>query len=374
MACVETVLIVGRGIAGLTLAAALHRQGCKIDLIERNTAWRTTGAGIAVQANGLRALRALGMAAAIERAGAVLHHWQFCDPRGTVLCSIDLQEVWEGVGPCIGIERAKLQDTLLEGAAAVPVRLGTSIVSLTQSDLRVAVQFTDGTLGEYDLVVGADGIASSVRELALGATPLQSAGHVGWRSLVPIRPRGLQHLQFFLGDGCFFGLCPMANGTYGFGHVNDPHIHDEVEGRLRRLRARFATFGGAVPEYLAALERDEQIHCSTIQWVNQDRWYAGGVLLIGDAAHASSPILGQGGCLAMEDAVVLAEILQNAATVADALSSYDKRRKPRVKWMQQESLALFAQFRQKPALRDAFLRENGEKTLLDCFRPLIAAP
>jgi len=166
----------------------------------------------------------------------------------------------------------------------------------------------------------------------------------------------------------------MANGTYGFGHVNDPRIHDEVEGRLRRLRARFATFGGAVPEYLAALERDEQIHCSTIQWVNQDRWYAGGVLLIGDAAHASSPILGQGGCLAMEDAVVLAEILQNAATVADALSSYDTRRKPRVKWMQQQSLALFAQFRQKPALRDAFLRENGEKTLLDCFRPLIAAP
>jgi len=140
MACVETVLIVGGGIAGLTLAAALHRQGCEIDLIERNTAWRTTGAGIAVQANGLRALSALGMAAAIERAGTVLHHWQFCDPRGTVLCSVDLQEVWEGVGPCIGIERAKLKDTLLEGAAAVPVRLGTSIVSLTQSDLRVAVQ------------------------------------------------------------------------------------------------------------------------------------------------------------------------------------------------------------------------------------------
>jgi 2-polyprenyl-6-methoxyphenol hydroxylase-like FAD-dependent oxidoreductase len=222
MASVETVLIVGGGIAGLTLAAALHRQGCKIDLIERNTAWHTTGAGIAVQANGLRALRPLGIAAAIERAGAALDRWQFCDPQGTVLCSIDLQDVWEGVGPCIGIERAKLQDMLLEGASAVPIRLGTSIVSLMQSDNHVAVRFTDGTLGEYDLVVGADGIASTVRELALGATPLQSAGHVGWRSLVPIRPRGLEHLQFFLGDGCFFGRWPMAEGAYGFGHVNDP--------------------------------------------------------------------------------------------------------------------------------------------------------
>lgn len=374
MAGVETVLIVGGGIAGLTLASALHREGCKIELIERHTAWHTTGAGIAVQANGLRALRMLGMAAPIERAGAVLHQWQFCDPQGTVLCSVDLRKAWEDVGPCIGIERARLQDTLLEGASAVPARLGTSIVSIAQSNRRVAVQFTDGTIGEYDLVVGADGIASNVRELALGPTPLQSAGHVGWRSLAPIRPRGSQHLQFFLGDGCFFGLCPMANGTYGFGHVNDPRIRDEVEGRLQRLRERFATFGGAVPEYLAALEHDEQIHCSTIQWLDQDRWYAGSVLLIGDAAHASSPILGQGGCLAMEDAVVLAEILQNAATVADVLSRYEKRRKARVKWVQQQSLALFAQFRQESSLRDAFLRENGERTLLDCFRPLVAAP
>jgi 2-polyprenyl-6-methoxyphenol hydroxylase-like FAD-dependent oxidoreductase len=141
-----------------------------------------------------------------------------------------------------------------------------------------------------------------------------------------------------------------------------------------RLRERFATFGGVVPEYLAALESDQQIHCSTIQWIDQDRWYAGSVLLIGDAAHASSPILGQGGCLAMEDAVVLAEILQDATSVPDALLNYDKRRKPRVKWIQQQSLALFAQFRQKAALRDAFLRENGEQTLLDSFRPLIAAP
>jgi 2-polyprenyl-6-methoxyphenol hydroxylase-like FAD-dependent oxidoreductase len=205
-------------------------------------------------------------------------------------------------------------------------------------------------------------------------TPLQSAGHVGWRSLVSIRPRGLQHLQFFLGDGCFFGLCPVGDGTYGFGHINDPRIRDEVRGRLQRLRARFAAFGGAVPEYLAALERDEQIHCSTIQWIAQERWHTGRVVLIGDAAHASSPILGQGGCLAMEDAIVLAEILQTSPSVESALESYDKRRKPRVEWVQQQSLALFAQIRQPPARRDVFLREKGEKTLRDCFEPLIAAP
>ena len=106
-----------------------------------------------------------------------------------------------------------------------------------------------------------------------------------------VRPRGSQHLQFSLGERCFFGLCPVAEGTYGFGHVNDPTIRDRVQGRLQRLRTRFAEFGGAVPEYLAALDCDEQIHCSSIQWIDQDQWHAGRVLLIGDAAHASSPIL-----------------------------------------------------------------------------------
>ncbi len=359
MASAENVLIVGGGIAGLTLATALHRQGCKVELIERNTAWHDAGAGIAVQANGLRALRSLGLSEAIERAGAPLRHWQFCDPHGAVLCSIDLQEVWGHVGQCIGIERAKLQEVLLDGAAAVPIRLGTSITCLTQSERRVAVKFTDGSAGEYDLLVGADGIASTVRELALGRTPLQSAGHVGWRSLVPRRPRALQHLQFFLGDGCFFGLCPVANGAYGFGHVNDPTIRDQVQGRLQRLRARFAEFGRSVPEYLAALDRDEQIHCSTIQWIDQDQWHAGRVLLIGDAAHASSPILGQGGCLAMEDALVLAEILQAGHSISDALSAYESRRKPRVKWIQQQSLALFAKMRQESGSSQFVLARKG---------------
>lgn len=327
-----------------------------------------------MQANGLRALRPLGMGEAIERAGALLRHWQFCDQHGALLSSIDLQEVWGHVGRCIGIERSKLQEVLLDSAAAVPIRLGTSIISLTQSERRVAVKFIDSSVGEYDLVVGADGVASTVRELALGTTPLQSAGHVGWRSLVPRRPQGSQHLQFFLGEDCFFGLCPVAEGTYGFGHINDPTIRDQVQGRLQRLRARLAEFGGAVPEYLAALDRDEQIHCSTIQWIDQDPWHAGSVLLIGDAAHASSPILGQGGCLAMEDAMVLAEILRAGDSISDALSAYENRRKPRVKWIQQQSLALFAKIRQAPALRNAFLRTKGEETLRDCFRPLIAAP
>jgi 2-polyprenyl-6-methoxyphenol hydroxylase-like FAD-dependent oxidoreductase len=198
---------------------------------------------------------------------------------------------------------------------------------------------------------------------------------MAWRSVAPIRPRGLTKLQFLLGEGCFFGLCPVGNGhTYGFGNVTEPRFHDEVEGRLDRLRERFAAFGGSIQEYLAALESDEEIHCSAIEWVEQHEWHTGRIVLIGDAAHASSPMMGQGGCLAMEDAYVLAEVLHSAASVESALSTYVSRRTPRVQWVQQESRAVADSFRLPLATRNAALRARGDQMMQKRFRPLIPAP
>lgn len=271
MAHVERILIVGGGIAGLTLATALPQHGFTAELIERSPSWQAIGAGIAVQPNGIRMLRALGLGAAIEQAGTVIRHWDFCDQQGEVLCETDLEGLWRDVGPFIGIERTKLQHGLLAGAAAVPSRLGTSVISLTQDEHRVSVGFSDGSAGDYDLVVGADGIASTVRTLTLSVAPPVYAGQIAWRSVAPIRPRGLSKLQFLLGEGCFFGLCPAGNGQmYGFGNVTAPRLQDAVQGRLARLRERFAAFGVIVQEYLAALESDEQIHCSAIEWVEQE--------------------------------------------------------------------------------------------------------
>lgn len=262
MAHIERNLIVGGGIAGLTLATALYQQGFKAELVERSTAWHATGAGIAVQPNGIRVLRALDMGTAVEHVGAVIRHWDFCDQQGVVLCETDLEKLWGEVGPFLGIARTKLQQVLLAGAAAVPSRLGTSVTSLIQDEQRVSVSFSDETSGDYDLVVGADGIASIVRKLTMSAASPVYAGQMAWRSLVPVRPGGMTRLQFLLGDGCFFGLCPVGNGqTYGFGNVTEPCFHDAAQGRLARLRERFAAFGEIVQEYLAALESDEQIHC-----------------------------------------------------------------------------------------------------------------
>jgi FAD-dependent urate hydroxylase len=375
MAEIETVLIVGGGIAGLTLGRALYRRGFTPEIVERSTAWRAEGGGIAVQANGMRILRALGLDAAVERAGARIRRWSFCDQTGAILSESDLEALWDGVGPCIGIERTRLQQILVDGVEGVPCRLGIWVRSLTQCGDHVSVAFSDGSSGNYDLVAGADGISSAVRTLALGMTQPAYTGAMAWRSIAPVSPRGLADLQFLLGEDCFFGLCPVGAGrTYGFGNVTGPRAHQKMAGRLDHLRRRFAGFGAIVQEYLAALTCDEQIHCGPVDWVALDRWHDGRVVLIGDAAHASSPMMGQGGCMAMEDAHVLAESLSRYVTPAEALEAYVARRRPRVSWVHRESDAVAHSFRLPAATRDAALRQHGGWMLRRRFAPLVAAP
>src|SRR5580692_8388830 len=268
MADVERILIVGGGIAGLSVATALHRQGYTPELVERSTAWPAVGAGINLPANGVRVLRALGVGEAVDRTGALLRRWGFFDQQGELLCETDLGELWRDVGPCLGTTRVRLQEALLTGAAAVPHRLGVSLTALTQDDSRVRVSFSDGKSRDYDMVVGADGIHSTVRKLAVSSSSPSYAGQMVWRSIIPTRPRGIVEILVLLGEGRFFGVVPMGEGyTYGFGAVDGDRFEDPLVGRLDRFRRRFVGFGGPVPAYLAALQSDEQIHVGPIEWV-----------------------------------------------------------------------------------------------------------
>jgi FAD-dependent urate hydroxylase len=375
MARIETILVVGGGLAGLATAAALHRQGFTTELVERRQTWHALGAGFLVHGNGMRMLRSLGLAAGVESAGVVVRQWQFCDEQGNVLSETDLAALWGDAGPCVGIERSNLQRALLPGVANLRCRLGVSVTSLVQNDRRVSVAFSDGSTGDYDLVVGADGIKSTVRSLTLATAGPSDLGAMNWRSVAPIRPAGVTGLQLHLGNGCVFGLVPMAAGsTYGFAYVLEPRFHDPPEGRLARLRHRFAAFGGRVQEYLASLERDDQVICSAMEWMDSERWHRGRVVLVGDAAHASSPMMGQGGCMAMEDACVLAEELSATVTVDSALETYVRRRKPRAKWVQQQSMALAEILTGSSAVRNATLRERGNDLMRGRFGPLVPAP
>src|ERR1700680_1937732 len=229
MADVDRILIVGGGIAGLPLATALHRQGYTPELVERSTEWPAVGAGINLPANGVRVLRTLGLGEMIDRNAAVLHSWGFFDQHGALLCATDLVDLWGEVGPCLGITRVRLQEALLTGAAALSHRLGVSLTGLTQEDHRVAVGFSDGTSGVYDLVVGADGINSTVRTLTISTVPPRYAGTTVWRSIVSIRPDGLVEMMVLMGEGWVFGLVPMGGGaTYGFGTVDAQRFVDPL--------------------------------------------------------------------------------------------------------------------------------------------------
>jgi FAD-dependent urate hydroxylase len=323
----------------------------------------------------MRMLLALGLAASVKNAGTIVCRWQFCDEQGDLLSETDLEALWGNVGCCVGIERPKLQRALLPGVANLRCRLGTSVTSLVQDDHHVSVGFSDGSTGDYDLVVGADGIKSTVRAMTLTAAAPSDLGAMNWRSIAPIRPAGLTGLQMHLGDGCTFGLVPMGAGrTYGFAYVIQPRFHDPVEGRLERLRKRFAKFCGRVQEYLASLERDDQIICSAMEWMELEKWHTGRVVLVGDAAHASSPMIGQGGCMAMEDACVLADELRAAATADDALASYARRRKSRVEWVQRQSMEVGKMLTAPPLVRNAALRERGNQAMQARFGPLVQVP
>src|SRR5215469_9353097 len=136
---VATVLIVGGGIAGLRLARALHREALSVELIERSSEWRAEGGAIAVQPNGMRALRTLGLDDAVERSGQRLRRWSFCDEVGELLSENDLEALWGDVGPFIGIERTRLQQILVAGVEGVRCRLGTSVLGICHHNDRVSV-------------------------------------------------------------------------------------------------------------------------------------------------------------------------------------------------------------------------------------------
>ena len=228
------------------------------------------------------------------------------------------------------------------------------------------VAFGDGSCGDYELVVGADGIGSTVRRLAVSDVVPTRTPTVGWRCVVAGRPAGVEHLVLLLGEGCFLGLVPVGGGqTYGFAGTS------AVDAPLQ---SRFADFGGPVPDFLARLDAATAPHVAPIGFVTLDRWHDRRVVLVGDAAHATHPHMGQGGSLAVEDALVLADELARADTLPSALSAHARRRRPRVDWVQEQSRRAAAAWAQPAAERDATLRANGDRLLQERYRILRDLP
>ena len=302
------ILVVGGGIAGLAVARALSRAGFSAEVAERELMWAEAGTGVYLPGNAARALRALGLEQAVSETGFVIPRQRVADDRGRLLVEVDLAKLWDGVGPCLALHRADLHAVLLDGARDLPIRMGVDVRALGERDDRALVEFGDGTEGEYDLVIGADGIHSTVRRLVFGGgAAARPVGQVGWRFVTDCPPE-ITTWSAMLGHRTAFLTIPIGNGrVYCYCDVVSPAAggrHDDL-GRL------FAGFAEPVGRLLAVPDR-ELLHRSTIEEVALDSWVRGRVVLVGDAAHATSPNMAEGVAMALEDALVLDELPASA--------------------------------------------------------------
>jgi 2-polyprenyl-6-methoxyphenol hydroxylase-like FAD-dependent oxidoreductase len=357
------VLIVGAGIAGLALARALGRRGLTPDVVERLTEWPMGGAGLYLPGNAVRAVEGLGLASELRALATPIESQRFLDHRGRLLAEIDVARFWDGVGACVALPRPALHGLLREAADDVPVRLGTTVTELGET-----VTCSDGSSGSYDVVVGADGVHSVVRDLAFGLSPARPVGQASWRFLAEGFPalrdwtvqlaRGRAFLTVALGDGVVYCYADVG--------ADDPAGLSTED-----WRPLFADFAEPVP---SLLEHGADALFAPIEEVAPPLWTTGRVALVGDAAHASSPNMAQGAAMAIEDALVLAELLASDASVERVLGEYELRRSARVSFMQEQTHRRDRTRNLPTLVRNLTLRLAAERIFRSNYRPLLDPP
>jgi 2-polyprenyl-6-methoxyphenol hydroxylase-like FAD-dependent oxidoreductase len=338
---VKRVLIVGGGIAGLATAAGLTRAGVECVIAENAEAWRPVGAGIVLNVNAMTALRMLGLADAVESRGFRLSAAAITDQTGRDLARTDFAILDAEFGATIALHRAELHSALLEGAADAEIILDTSVERIVQHPDGVDARLTNGREDHFDLVIGADGLHSRVRELTFGHIPTVYAGYTCWRFVADAQPEQSQQSRMceMWGRGKRFGVVPIGKTQfYVFAVANAaPGTPDPKSGSLERFRDRFSDFGGPAPALLEALEDPDKLIHNDLRAIPAGNWFNDHVVLVGDAAHAMTPNMGQGAGMGLEDAAVLVELLQQGGTVSDTFKKYRARRESRVGWVQNQS-------------------------------------
>jgi FAD-dependent urate hydroxylase len=358
------VLVVGAGIAGLAAARALRLAGFRPEVVDKLPASTVAGAGIYLPGNATRALRELDLDAPVRPYGEVVCRQRFLDSHGRPLCEVDLGALWGEVGESRALPRADLHRVMLSGAGGA-VRHETALTRLDILDGTAKVEFGNGATAEYDLVVGADGRRSAVRALSgLGGAAVP-VGQVVYRSVVTGGPK-IDDWTAVLGKRAAFVVVPMGSGRL-FCYA-DESATAAPDDPLARVHEVFGGFGGPVPEVLDAVEK---VQVAVTDEVEIGAWVRGPVVLVGDAAHATSPTLAQGAAMALEDAVVLGAALRKAGTVAEALTEYEGRRRPRTGWVLDRTRDRDKLRDMAPALRDPLLRKRGRRIFADHYRALV---
>jgi 2-polyprenyl-6-methoxyphenol hydroxylase-like FAD-dependent oxidoreductase len=324
------IVIIGGGIGGLTAALALRREGFEPEVFEQAPALLEVGAAIAVWPNAMRVLARLGVAGAvIERAGQ-LTEARWLNRDGKLFNRIALPA---GDAPAAALHRADLQGALLRALPPDSVHLGRRFAGFEQRPDGVRALFADGAPVSCEVLICADGLHSPARAQLLGDGPPVYRGYATWRGVTTLEHAALApHVATEVyGRGSRFGIGPVGLGRTGWwATFNEPAEAAEApHERRRKLLRLFGDWCAPVPELIEATPDENILRNVTCDRPPAGRWGEGRVTLLGDAAHPVTPNLGQGGCLAIEDAAVLARCLTKYADAARALRSYEAHRRAR---------------------------------------------
>jgi 2-polyprenyl-6-methoxyphenol hydroxylase-like FAD-dependent oxidoreductase len=337
---VNSVLVVGGGLAGAATAVHLAAAGVAVDLIEIKPDVAAVGSGITLQGNALRELRSLGVWEQVQAAGYAFDVTgiRAPDPAGSIVAEVpDAKTGGPDLPAAMGMPRPELARILVDRATdvGVKVRFGTTSTELVQDDDGVDVTFSDGSTGRYDVVVGADGVRSWTRR-ALGVQlETRSIGMGIWRAFGP-RPASVTRTDLYYGGPSFIaGYCPTGQDSL-YAYIVEP-AQDRSglspDEQLATMKQLSQAYHGPWDEIRETLTDPSRVNYTWFEThVLEEPWNRGRVVLIGDAAHTCPPTIAQGGAMALEDAVVLAELLTERQTLDQGLwDAFTARRYQRAK-------------------------------------------
>ena len=322
------VIVIGGGIGGMTAALALERKGIHVEVFERAPRLTEVGAGVSLWPNALKGLHQLGMRAALDSMSVAVQDGALRSAAGTILSRTSADEFVRRFGlPTTVFHRAELMDALVRAARNVPIHLGHECRDIEQNADVITASFVNGARASCDVLVGADGLRSVVRERLGIEGALRYAGYTAWRGLTAFDTRGMIGGET-LGRGQRFGVVPITNDrVYWYATDNTPAGQDEPPDEAKaRLRALFGRWHPPIPAILDTTDPATILRNDIYDRDPVDRWGAGRITLLGDAAHPMTPNLGQGACQAIEDALVLARCLADGPDAEASLRRYESER------------------------------------------------
>lgn len=341
------VLIIGGGFSGMATAISLRKQNIAVDLVEIDPDWRVYGAGITLGGATLRALQDLGILSDFLKHGFASDGTELCTPDGKLLATLPTPNLTgtdtPGNGGVMRPVLARIMAQATRGIGGVDIRLGCTFTAIEQDDDGVDVTFTDGQRRRYDVVVGADGVYSKVREVIFPEAPKPKySGQSVWRAVLP-RPSEINRTRIWTGPKTKVGVNPVSNDEMYLFVNEERSTNDFVEPStfVSQLKDLLAPFPAALVQSIREqLSEDSSIIFRPLEGMLVPApWYRGRVVLMGDAVHATTPHLGSGACIGIEDGIVLAEELA-FGSVEQGLKRYMDRRWERCRMVVENSARL----------------------------------